>query len=104
MKLKKDDLVQVIAGKDKNKQGKILKIDHKTNRIIIEGVNIITKHQKPGGMNQVGGIVKMEAPVNASNVMYVHKGKPTRLGFKLEEKDGKTIKKRFAKSTGDIVD
>ena len=104
MKLKKDDLVQVITGKDKNKQGKILTIDRKANRVIVEGVNMVTKHQKPNAMNQAGGIIKTEAAINVSNVMYVHKGKPTRLGFKVEEKDGKKTKKRFAKSTGDIID
>jgi len=100
MKLKKDDLVQVITGKDKNKQGKVLLVDRKNNRVIVEGVNIATRHQKPGRLNQTGGIVKSEAPINASNVMYVHKGKPTRLGYKM---DGDT-KKRFAKTTGDIID
>jgi len=103
MKLKKDDLVQVMTGKDKNKQGKILQIDRKTNRIIVEGINIVTKHQKPSHGNQTGGIVKTEAAINASNVMFLHKGKPTRLGYKVEEKGGKNVKTRIAKSTGEAV-
>lgn len=103
MKLKKGDLVQVIAGKDKKKKGRVLTIDRKANRVVVEGVNVMTKHQKPSG-NQPGGIVKTEAAIDASNVMYVHNGKPTRLGFKVEEENGKIVKKRFAKSTGDIID
>ena len=103
MKLKKDDLVQVMTGKDKNKQGKILQIDRQTNRIIVEGINMVTKHQKPSHNNQTGGIIKVEAAINASNVMFLHKGKPTRLGYKVEEKGGKTVKTRISKSTGDAV-
>ena len=108
MKIKKDDLVRVIAGKSLGVEGKVLSVDRTKNRVIVEGVNIITKHVKPGRRNQTGGIVKTEAPINASNVMFVHKGKVTRLGYKVEvgEKDGKkmTTKKRFAKTTGDIID
>ncbi len=99
-KLKKGDKVVVTAGKDKGKEGRILMIDRKKMRVVVEGVNIIKKHQKPNAMNQAGGIVEMEAPLSISNVMYLHKGKATRLGMKLE---GST-KKRFAKSTGEIVD
>ncbi len=106
-KLKKNDSVVVIAGKEKGKEGKILKIDRKNNKVIVEGVNMISKHQKPGAGVQ-GGIVQKEAAINLSNVMFLHEGKPTRLGYKVEtvEKDGKTVKskKRFAKSTGKLVD
>ena len=100
LKIKKGDTVKVIAGKDKDKEGKVVSIDRKTNRIVVEGINKITKHEKPSAANQNGGIVQKEAPIDISNVMYVHKGKPTRIGFKLE--NGKKV--RFAKSTGDIVD
>ena len=107
-KLKRGDMVAVIAGKDAGKEGRILSIDRKSNRIIVEGLNIMTKHQKPNRSNQTGGITRVEAPINASNVMYLHKDKPTRLGYKLEttEKNGKTVttKKRYAKSTGEIID
>jgi large subunit ribosomal protein L24 len=108
MKIKKGDNVKVIAGKSKGKEGKILFVDRKKNRIIVEGVNIISKHQKPNKDHQAGGIIQKEAAIAASNVMFIHKGKPTRLGFKLEviEKDGKKIvkKQRIAKSTGEVVD
>ena len=99
-KIKKGDTVKVIAGKDKDKEGKVISVDRKKNKVIVEGINKITKHEKPSAANQNGGIVQKEAPIDASNVMYVHKGKATRIGFKFE--NGKKV--RFAKSTGDIID
>lgn len=100
LKIKKGDLVKVIAGKDKDKEGKVISINRKTNRVLVEGINMITKHTKPSMRNQQGGIVHQEAPIDISNVMYVHKGKPTRVGFKM---DGDK-KVRFAKSTGEVID
>ncbi len=99
-KIKKGDLVKVIAGRDKDKEGKVISVDRKKNRLLVEGINMITKHTKPSMANQQGGIVHQEGPIDASNVMYLHKGKPTRIGFKM---DGDK-KVRFAKSTGDIID
>lgn len=99
-KIKKGDTVKVIAGKDKDKEGKVVSVDRKNNKVLVEGINKITKHEKPSVANQNGGIVQKEAPIDASNVMYVHKGKATRIGFKIE--NGKKV--RYAKSTGDIVD
>lgn len=107
-KLKKGDQVIVITGKDKGKEGKIVEVDRKNNRVLVQGVNMVTKHAKPSAANQQGGIMHQEAYLDASNVMYVHKGKPTRLGIKVEqvEKDGRTknVRKRVAKSTGDVID
>ena len=100
MKIKKGDLVKVIAGRDKDKEGKVLAVNHDKNTVIVEGVNMITKHAKPSAANQNGGIVKQEGPIDASNVMYIHKGKATRVGFKM---DGDK-KVRFAKSTGEVID
>lgn len=100
MKIKKDDLVKVITGKDKGKEGKVIAVNHKKGTVLVEGVNMITKHTKPSAQNQAGGIVNQEAPIDISNVMYVYKGKATRIGF--TEKDGKKV--RVAKSTGDIID
>ena len=100
MKIKKGDLVKVIAGRDKDKEGKVLAVNHDKNTVIVEGVNMITKHTKPSAANQNGGIVKQEGPIDASNVMYIHKGKATRVGFKM---DGDK-KVRFAKSTGEVID
>jgi large subunit ribosomal protein L24 len=100
MKIKKGDTVKVIAGKDNGKEGKVLSVDTKKRRVMVEGVNIISKHTKPSAANQNGGIINRESPVDISNVMYVHKGKPTRIGFKID----KDKKVRFAKSTGDVID
>lgn len=108
IKLKKGDKVVVIAGKDKSKEGKILGINRKDNRIIVEGINMITKHVKPNKGKQQGGIVHQEAAIHVSNVMYLHNGKPTRLGLQItmEEKNGKqkAVKRRVAKSTGEVID
>ena len=107
-KLRRGDMVSIIAGKDLGKEGKILSIDRNKGRVIVEGINVMTKHQKPNRTNQTGGIVRVEAPIHVSNVMYLHKEKPTRLGYKVEvtEEDGKRVvsKKRYVKSTGEIID
>jgi large subunit ribosomal protein L24 len=100
LKIRKGDTVRVITGKDKDKEGKVLSVNVKKNAVIVEGVNMVTKHQKPSAANQQGGIVSMEAPINISNVMYLHKGKPTRIGFRI---DGDK-KVRVAKSTGETID
>ncbi len=100
MKIKKGDMVKVIAGKDKDKEGKVASVNAKNNTVIVEGINMVTKHTKPSAANQAGGIVTQEGPIDISNVMYLHKGKATRVGFKL---DGDK-KVRFAKSTGDVID
>ena len=100
MKIKKGDTVKVIAGKDKDKEGKVLSVDKKNGKVVVEGVNMVTKHAKPSVANQNGGIIQKEAALDASNVMYVHKGKATRIGFKMENDK----KVRFAKSTGEVID
>ena len=99
-KIKKGDTVKVIAGKDKDKEGKVIAVDTKNHRVLVEGVNMVTKHTKPSAANQQGGIVETEAYIAVSNVMYLHKGQPTRIGFKM---DGDKIV-RFAKKTGDVID
>ena len=100
MKIKTGDMVKVIAGKDKDKEGKVVAVNKKENTLLVEGVNMITKHTKPSMSNQQGGIVHQEAPINASNVMLLHEGKATRVGFKM---DGDK-KVRFAKATGKVID
>ena len=100
MKIKKGDTVKVIAGKDKDKEGKVISVDRKNGRVLVEGVNMLTKHTKPSAANQEGGIIHQEGPIDASNVMYVHKVKATRVGFKM---DGDK-KVRYAKSTGEVID
>jgi len=100
LKIKKGDTVKVIAGRDKEKEGKVIAVNRKKHTLLVEGVNMLTKHTKPSMQNQQGGIIHQEGPIDISNVMYVHKGKPTRIGFKM---DGDR-KVRYAKSTGDIID
>ena len=98
LKIKKGDTVKVIAGKDKDKEGKVLAV--KDGQVIVEGINMITKHAKPSMANQQGGIINKEAPIDMSNVMLMHEGKVTRVGFKVE--DGKKV--RVAKTTGKVID
>ena len=100
MKIKKGDTVKVIAGKDCNAEGKVVSVDVKKGRVVVEGVNMITKHAKPSQANPNGGIVQKEAPIDISNVMLVYKGRPTRVGFKMEG----DRKVRFAKATGEVID
>ena len=100
MKIKTGDTVKVIAGKDKDKEGKVLSVDKKTGRVVVEGVNMVTKHAKPSASNQQGGIINKEAPIDASNVMYVQNGKATRIGYKVE--DGKKV--RVNKKTGAVIE
>ena len=100
LKIKKGDLVKVIAGADKDKEGKVLAVNHKDGKLLVEGVNMITKHTKPSAANQNGGIVHQEGPIDASNVMLMHKGTATRVGFKMEGDK----KVRFAKKTGEVID
>ena len=97
-KIKKGDLVKVIAGKDKDKEGKVLAVDVKNQKVLVEGVNKVFKHSKPSYANQQGGIIEKEAPIDISNVMYLYKGKPVRVGFTGEGKD----KKRVAKVGGKL--
>ena len=100
LKIKKGDTVRVIAGKDNGKEGKVVSIDRKHGRVLVEGINMVTKHEKPSVANQNGGIIQKEAPIDISNVMYLHEGKPTRIGFRIENDK----KVRFAKSTGKVID
>jgi large subunit ribosomal protein L24 len=95
-RLKVGDLVQVIAGSEKGKTGNVKKILKDEDRVIVEGLNMVTKHQRPNARNQEGGKIQMEAPIHASNVMLVdpETKKPTRVKF--EVKDGKKV--RVAKS------
>lgn len=92
MRVKKGDTVVVIAGKDKGKKGTVVKVMPKVNRVLVEGVNVITKHQKPSAMNPQGGIINKEAPIHISNVMPLdpETGKGTRVRF--EVKDGKKVR------------
>lgn len=92
MNLKVGDKVRVIAGKDKNKEGKIIKTLKKDNKVIVEGINMVTKHVKPNAQNENGGIVKREAPIHVSNVMIIDPktNKVTRIAHEIDDK-GKNL-------------
>ena len=102
MNFKTGDKVVVISGKDKGKEGKITSVLRKENKVVVEGVNVVKKHQKGNGQTP-GGIVDMEAPIHASNVMIVDPKtkKPTRIGHKIN-KDGKKI--RVSKKSNSDLD
>ena len=100
LKIKKGDTVKVIAGKDSGKEGKVVSVDVKGGKVVVEGINMITKHAKPSQANPNGGIVQKEAAIDISNVMLVVDGKATRVGFEI--KDGKKV--RVAKATGKVID
>ena len=102
LKIKKGDTVRVIAGKDKGKEGKVLSVAD--GKVVVEGVNTVTKHTKASQANPQGGIVTKEAALDASNVMYVHKGKATRIGFTTVEGKKGPKKVRVAKSTGEVIE
>ena len=99
MKIKKGDKVQIIAGKDKGKSGKVIQVITKSNKVV-EGVNQVKKNVKASPQNPNSGIITKEAAIDASNVMLLHEGKPTRVGYKVT--DG--VKQRIAKSTGEVID
>ena len=100
-KLKKGDLVRVISGESKGQEGKILEIDIKKHRVLVEGVNLISKHTKPSAKNSNGGIVKQEGSVHISNLMYVENGTTVRLSRSTDEKTGKTV--RISKTSKEVI-
>ena len=102
MYLKKGDTVVVISGSYKNKQGTVLKVLPKTGKVVVEGVNVVSRHTRPSQANQDGGIIKKEAPILACKVMLVDPktNEPTRVGYKGEGKE----KVRYAKKSGTILD
>ena len=106
MKIKKGDIVAIISGKHAPVNGvyttgEVLQVLHKTNRVVVKGVNIVTKHNRPSNANPDGGITKMEAPISASNVAYLDpvEKKPTKLGYKIE--NGKKV--RYCKLSGTVI-
>ena len=100
LKIKSGDSVKVLSGGSRGKTGSVLSVDRKKDRVVIEGVNIITKHVKPSASNPQGGVVKVEAGIHISNVMLVHNGETTKVGRRLGEKN-KLV--RFAKKTGEEI-
>ena len=100
MKIVKGDTVIVISGKDRGKEGVVSRVLPASDKVIVDGVNVAKKHQKPRKANEQGGIIDRDMPIHVSNVMLVHRGKPTRVGFKVNP-DGSKV--RIAKSTGEEI-
>ena len=100
MKIKKGDTVQVISGNEAGKSGRVIKIFHTKNKIVVEGLNMVKKHARPTQENPQGGIMEKEAAIHISNVMFILGGKPTRIGYKTLE-DGRKVK--YAKTTGEVI-
>ncbi len=102
--IKKGDIVEVIAGDDKGKRGRVLKVLPKKNKVIVEGVNIVYKHKKPTSQDQQSNIVEQEAPIHISNVLPVcpETGKPTRVGRRRDPETGKTV--RYSKKSPNKVE
>ncbi len=100
MKFRKGDTVQLIAGKEAGSQGEIIEVRPKDNQVIVQGRNVVKRHTKARSANQKADIIEKPMPIDASNVMLVVKGKPTRVGYKIKD-DGTKV--RVAKKTGDEV-
>ncbi|MDF2657249.1 MAG: ribosomal protein [Paenibacillus sp.] len=100
--VKKDDTVMVITGKDKGKKGRVIAAYPRENRVLVEGVNMVKKHQKPNQQNPQGGILNQEAKIHVSNVMLLDpkSGEPTRVGYKVLD-NGKKV--RVAKKSGEVI-
>lgn len=100
--IKKDDKVKVLAGEDKGKTGKVIRIVTDKNKAVVEGINVVKKHQKPSAENPQGGIVEMEAPIHMSNLMLIDPktDEPTRVGRKQDE-NGKLV--RYAKKSKEVI-
>ena len=101
MKFKKDDVVQVITGKYKGKKGRIIKVLKEKIRVIVEGINIINKHERPTQENPQGGIMKKETSIHSSNVLYVENGVSVKIGYKILKNGNKV---RYSKKTNNILD
>ena len=100
MKIKKGDTVQIIAGNEKGKNGRVIKIFPTKNKVVVEGINLVKKHSRPSQENPQGGILEKEAALHISNIMFIADGKPSRMGYKTLE-DGRKVK--YAKVNGEVV-
>lgn len=107
LKVKRNDLVQVLRGKDRNRRGRVIRVIPKLGRVVVEGINVVKKHVRPRPGVRQAGIVEMEAPIHISKVMLVCPkcNRPTRVGFRfLQEAAGKPRKVRYCKKCGEVVD
>ena len=100
LRIKAGDTVRVTTGDHKGSEGKVLRVDREKNKAIVEGVNMVSKHEKPSAQNPQGGIVKKEAPIHVSNLSLIDKnGETTRVGF--ETRDGKKV--RYSKKSNEVI-
>ena len=106
IRIRKNDTVKVIAGKDKGKTGRVLEVDRERGRVLVEGVQMVKRHTRPNPARQIkGGIAERESMIHISNVMLVtSSGLPTRVGFQVETTGGKTRRIRVARKTGEVLD
>ena len=106
IKIKKDDLVRVIAGRDKGKTGKVLEVDRFARKVTVEGVMVVKRHTRPNPSKQIkGGIADKPMPVDVSNVMVLTAGGiPTRIGYKVETVGGKVRRTRIARKGGETLE
>lgn len=106
IRLKKNDVVKVVAGRDKGKSGRVIEVDHEKGRVVVEGVQMVKRHTRPNPSRQIkGGIAERESGIHVSNVMLTTSGGvATRIGFKVETAGGKTRRVRVARKTGEVLD
>ena len=102
LNIKKGDTVMVIAGDSRGQQGRVLLVDRDKDRVVVEGVNIVSKHSRPTNKSPKGGVIQKEAPIHISNLKVIDgSGKPTRVGRKLDEKTDKIV--RYSKKSGEVI-
>jgi large subunit ribosomal protein L24 len=102
LNIKKGDTVMVIAGDSKGQQGRVLVVNREKEKVLVEGVNIVSKHSRPTNKSPKGGIIEKEAPIHISNLKVIDgSGKPTRIGRKLDEKTNKNV--RYSKKSGEVI-
>ncbi len=106
IRIKKNDTVKVIAGKDKGKTGRVLEVNRETGRVLVEGVNLVKRHTRPNPARQIkGGIAEREAPIHVSNVMVVTSGgQVSRIGYRIEGEGAGARRVRIARKTGEVLD
>jgi large subunit ribosomal protein L24 len=106
IKIRREDTVKVIAGKDKGKTGRVLQVDRELGRVLIEGVGMVKRHTRPNPSRQIkGGIAERESPIAISNVMLLTSGgQPTRVGFRIEGTGASSRRVRYARKGGEILD
>jgi large subunit ribosomal protein L24 len=106
IKIRREDTVKVIAGKDKGKTGRVLQVDRDRGRVLVEGVGMVKRHTRPNPQRQIkGGIAERESPIAISNVMLLTSGGlPTRVGFRVEGTGASSRRVRYARKGGEILD